>query len=59
MLRKDIKIRRQNLDWFESQGLSAKLALLSHTTEIIRLVVNSLMESEVERRCGKRYERPK
>ena len=59
MLRKDIKIRRQNLDWFESQGLSAKLALLSHTTEIIRLVVNSLMESEVDRRCGKRYERPK
>jgi hypothetical protein len=56
ILHQDVKIRRKNLDWFQLQGLSAKLALLSHTTEIICQVIKSFMESELERCCGKRYE---
>ena len=59
MLHKDIKIGRQNLEWFQSQKSGTKLALLSHTIDIMRLVLNSFMESGAEAYCGKRYKHVK
>lgn len=59
MLHKDIKIGRQNLEWFQSQKSVTKLCLLSHTIEIMKLVLNSFMESGAEAYCGKRYKHVK
>lgn len=57
MLRKDIKIERQNLEWFQSQEREVKIALMSHTIEMMRIVINSFFETGVEKLCGKKYAR--
>lgn len=57
MYHKDRKIRRQSLEWFLSQPDMVKLDLLSHTVEVMRLVINSYLDTGAEEYCGERYSR--
>jgi len=47
---------RKNLEWFLEQQLDIQLDMLKHQTEIIKLVINQLLEDEVHQKAGYKYE---
>lgn len=50
------EITRKNLHWFLEQQLDIQLDMLKHQREIIKLVINQLLESEVHQKAGHKYE---
>jgi len=54
-----IRINRKRLDWLLRQPLQVKLEMLKHHLEIVRLLVNEILEEEVRGLCGERYSRAK
>jgi len=45
-----------NLVWYLEQQLDVQLEILKHQTEITKLVINQLLEDEVHRKAGQKYE---
>jgi transposase-like protein len=46
----------KNLVWYLEQQLDVQLEILKHQTEITKLVINQLLEDEVHRKAGYKYE---
>ena len=46
----------KNLIWFLGQELNIQMNMLKHQTEIIKLVINQLLEDEVHKKAGEKYE---
>ncbi len=46
----------KNLIWYLEQQLDIQLDMLKHQTEIIKLVINQLLEDEVHQKAGYKYE---
>lgn len=56
-MHKDSIITREKLDWLLEQPSDIKLELINNHLDVIKIVVNSLMEQEVENKAGSRYSR--
>jgi len=56
---KNTQINRQNLNWLLEQPLDVKVDLVANHMEICRIVINSILESEVEDLAGMRYSHEK
>lgn len=54
-MHKDSIITREKLDWLLEQPSDIKLELINNHLDVIKIVVNSLMEQEVENKAGSRY----
>jgi len=52
-------INRQKLDWLFNQPLNVQLEVMSQHMEIVRLVLNSIIEGEVSQLAGEHYSRLK
>lgn len=52
-------INRQKLDWLFKQPLNVKLEVMSQHMEIVRIVINSILEGEVVKLTGEKYTRNK
>ncbi|HED36925.1 MAG TPA: hypothetical protein ENI76_01560 [Ignavibacteria bacterium] len=50
------EITSKNLVWYLEQQLDVQLDMLKHQTEIIKLVINQLLEDEVRQKAGYKYE---
>jgi transposase-like protein len=46
----------KNLIWYLEQQLDVQLEILIHQTEITKLVINQLLEDEVHKKAGQKYE---
>jgi len=46
----------KNLVWYLEQQLDIQLDMIKHQTEIIKLVINQLLEDEVHQKAGYKYE---
>lgn len=46
----------KNLVWYLEQQLDIQLDILKHQTEIVKLVINQLLEDEVHQKAGDKYE---
>ncbi len=51
------KINRQKLDWLLSQSLDIQLEIATQHLEIIRIVINSILEGLVSNYTGEKYQR--
>jgi len=51
------KINRQKLDWLMSQPLDIQLDVATQHLEIIRIVINSILEGLVSNYTGEKYQR--
>jgi len=56
-MNKDSIITREKLNWLMEQPADIKLELINNHLDVIKIVVNSLMEQEVENKAGSRYSR--
>src|SRR5271170_4324061 len=56
-MHKDSIISRERMEWLLEQPTDIQLELISNHLDLIKMVVNSLLEQEVESRAGKRYSR--
>lgn len=52
-------INRQKLDWLFEQPLNIQLEVVSQHMEIVRIVINSILEGEVSKLAGEKYDRNK
>lgn len=52
-------INRQKLDWLFQQPLDIQLEVVSQHMEIVRIVINSILEGEVSKLAGEKYDRNK
>ncbi|MFK7979305.1 MAG: IS256 family transposase [Saprospiraceae bacterium] len=52
-------INRQKLDWLFEQPLNVQLEVVSQHMEIVRIVINSILEGEVVKLAGEKYSRTK
>lgn len=52
-------INRQKLDWLFEQPLNVQLEIVSQHMEIVRIVINSILEGEVAKLAGEKYSRNK
>lgn len=52
-------INRQKLDWLFEQPLNVQLEVVSQHMEIVRIVINSILEGEVAKLAGEKYSRKK
>ena len=52
-------INRQKLNWLIEQPLNVQLEIVSQHMEIVRIVINSILEGEVSKLAGERYDRNK
>lgn len=52
-------INRQKLDWLFEQPLNVQLEVVSQHMEIVRIVINSILEGEVAKLAGEKYSRNK
>ncbi len=49
------EINKDNLEWLLKQSIETKLSMLENHLDIVRLVINDLLEQEVVEFCGERY----
>jgi len=56
-MNKDSIINRQRMEWLMEQPINIQLELLNNHLDMIKMVVNSLLEQEVESLAGMRYSR--
>ena len=52
-------INRQKLDWLFEQPINVQLEIVSQHMEIVRIVINSILEGEVSKLAGEKYNRNK
>ncbi len=52
---KSTTINRQGVEWIFAQPLDTQLEVLSNHLEICKAVINSLLQTAVEQKAGKRY----
>ena len=52
-------INRQKLNWLFEQPLNVQLEIVSQHMEIVRIVINSILEGEVSKLAGEKYDRNK
>ena len=52
---KSTTIHREGVEWIFSQPLSIQLEVLSNHLEVCKAVINSLLQTEVEQKAGKKY----
>ncbi len=52
-------IKRKKLSWLLEQPLDVKLEIIQHHFELIRLLINEILDSEVETLSGARYSHKK
>ena len=52
-------INHQKLDWLFEQPLNVQLEVVSQHMEIVRIVINSILEGEVAKLAGEKYSRNK
>jgi putative transposase len=54
---KDNIINRENFDWLLEQPMNVQLEVMQHHLDVMKIAINSLLESEVESLAGKPYSR--
>jgi len=52
---KSSKINREKINWLLAQPLETKVNLINHHMEIVKIMVNSVLEEEVVKYAGERY----
>lgn len=52
-------LKRKKLSWLLDQSLDIKFEILQHHFEIVRLLINEILYTEVESLCGRRYSHKK
>jgi putative transposase len=58
-MNKNSIIKREKLDWFLSQALNLQLEVMSNHFDLMKVVINTLLECEVEQMAGEAYSRGK
>ena len=56
-MHKDSIIKRERMEWLMEQPINIQLELINNHLDMIKMVVNSLLEQEVENLAGMRYSR--
>lgn len=56
---KSSKINREKLDWLINQPLNTKVELVSQHMEIVKIIINSIIEEEVVQYTGEKYSHQK
>lgn len=56
-MNKDNRINRENFDWLLSQPMNVQLEVMQHHLDVVKIVINSLLETEVENLAGRPYSR--
>lgn len=56
---KSSKVSREKVEWLLNQPLAIQLGIAQQHLDICKIVINSLMESNIEQLCGERYSRDK
>lgn len=53
------ELKRKKLSWLLSESIDTQFEILQHHFEIIRLLINEILDNEVESLCGQRYSHKK
>lgn len=51
--------RNKNLEWFQNLAVEEQLNIFQDYAEMLKIVATNLMQEEIERKCGARYNREK
>lgn len=49
----------KNFDWLLNQPKEYQISLFGEYAEMLKILANELMEEQLEKKCGKRYDRSK
>ena len=58
-MRKDIKIKQEKLDWFLSQRIEVKLELMKNYMELMKIIINEILEMNVKALSGEKHSHDK